>query len=114
MNINDMIFKYSIKMIGENIGVTAPKQNKNMEELTWIKNHKAEIIEELKKREAEYEAEKAAREKAYNDFAKIEPDIKKASNALQADIINKMITKGVTAEQILPYFRSLYADEWES
>ena len=110
MNINDMIFKYSIKMIGENIGVTAPKQNKNMEELTWIKNHKSEIIKELKKREAE----KAAREKAYNDFAKIEPDIKKASNALQADIINKMVTKGVTAEQILPYFRSLYADERES
>lgn len=114
MNINDMIFKYSIKLMGENIGVTAPKANKNMNELMWIKEHKAEIIEELQNREAKCEAEKAAKEKAYNDFAAIEPDIKKASRSLQADIVSRMVSKGITAEQILPYFRSLYVDEIES
>lgn len=112
--INAMISKYDIKLMGEKIGVTAPKYNKNMDELNWIKDHKPEIVEELKRREAEKAARKKAWDKAYSEFAAIEPDIKRASQSLQYNVISGMVNKGITAEQILPYFRSLYADERES
>lgn len=113
MNITSMINKYDIKLMGENIAVTAPKENKNMEELMWIKEHKAEIIEELKNREAEKERIEKARAAAFIELKKTNPEMKR-NNRLTEKAISRVVNDKWSIEGAVSEYRSLYADVMDS
>lgn len=106
MNINEMIRKYDIKMIGnDRIGVLAPKVGKNEEELMWIKTHKAEIVEELKVRAAKEERKEAA----FKELKKMNPEMKRKT-PLTEKALWRVVDCGWDINAANIEYRSAYAD----
>ncbi len=106
MDIKEIIRKYNIKMIGDSqIGVTAPKNNKNMEELMWIKTHKAEIVEELKVRAAKEERKEAA----FKELKKMNPEMKRKT-PLTEKALWRVVDCGWDINAANIEYRSAYAD----
>lgn len=111
--LNSMILKYSIKLVGENISVTAPKTNKNMTEINWIKEHKPEIVAELTKRAAENAAYQTARENAFNELRKTNPEMRRYDR-LTEKAISRVVDDNWSIEGAVSEYRSIYAGIMDS
>lgn len=114
MNIETMIYKYSIKIVdGDKIAVSVPKTGKrDMQQLEWIKAHKAEIISYIKDKEAEKKAHAEARDRAFQELRKSNPEMRRG-NTLTERAIDAVIS-GADIDSAIKAYRCLYVDEMDA
>lgn len=118
--IKSMIYKYDIKLVGDKIAVAAPKYNKNMEQLNWIKDHKADIIAELTrreeenaKREEENKKRKATMDAAFKELRKTNPEMRRG-NYLTEKAIARVVVDGWSISAAISEYRVYYVDAMDA
>lgn len=114
MNIETMIYKYSIKIVdGDKIAVSVPKTGKrDMQQLEWIKAHKAEIINFINEKEAEKKALEESKDRAFKELRKSNPEMRRGHGLTERAI--SAVINGASIDSAIKAYRCLYVDEMDA
>ncbi len=121
MNIDNMIAKYHISLErGNNIKCEINHNSIVQSEIAWIKEHKAEIIDELNRRaeiakaqQEEIDREIAEVNKAFEALRVNNPEMR-IGDCLTDKAIYRVIKDGWSIEGAQAEYRSLYANVMDS
>lgn len=111
--INHVVFAYDIKVVdGDKIAVSAPKNRTatTNQELTFIREHKAEIITFIKKKEAKEAKEKSFVESLKVKYAKEIATLERITNKTFAADVIRYLVNGESISSATAKVRVAYAD----